>query len=338
MNKYLIKYPHHKYALESNSGIALLKILESRFAYPFDNYWEQFGYRIGGPVCYGFTKWILNEVTSKKENISDIIFVARDGYLLQKILELLPHSGKIKSHYVYAPRILISKLKNLDLRNNYKEYIANLFIGKGAVAVVDTVTLNFSSMKLIAMNIPNKIYGLFWTKLRSLQQNVFNFTYSTFQKEDYHKIYCWNLIEFILTSPEPPLSDWNGNTPIFQKVDYYESERKKIFLQIENGVLNFVQDVLKIDSELEFTNDFITKWVNSFLKRPNNADISAFKNIMFSELEDHSDIIPLDPFEKIGSRFLLKKIKDRLWLFSQRHPFLYFVLHKGKSLYTFLRK
>ena len=68
------------------------------------DYWTAFGYKIGGPVCYSYTQWIADKVENAYPDVSDIAFVARDGYLLQQIYQMLGHSREIKTHYVYASR------------------------------------------------------------------------------------------------------------------------------------------------------------------------------------------------------------------------------------------
>lgn len=66
-------------------------------------YWRRFGFEYGGPVCYWYLQWIERQIKGKK--IDDIIFVARDGYTLEKIFRLFGHRS-IKSHYIYASRQL----------------------------------------------------------------------------------------------------------------------------------------------------------------------------------------------------------------------------------------
>lgn len=77
------------------------------------NYWDKFGYNIAGPICLNFINWIKDDII--KRNINDIIFIARDGYILQKIFNLYDYST-IKTHYIYAPRSL-----NLICRLNYEK-------------------------------------------------------------------------------------------------------------------------------------------------------------------------------------------------------------------------
>ena len=81
-----------------------------------DNYWTEFGYKYGGPVAYGFTAWVAK--IAAKKGIDSILFVARDGYTIQKVFDLL-NTG-ITSQYVYAPRFL-NQVCRLDFEGNSKQ-------------------------------------------------------------------------------------------------------------------------------------------------------------------------------------------------------------------------
>lgn len=80
------------------------------------DYWKYFGYFLGGPVCYGISKFLYDRVIDK--NIKEVIFVARDGYTIEKIFNLFNKNNEIKTHYIYAPRT-ISILTNIDYKNNF---------------------------------------------------------------------------------------------------------------------------------------------------------------------------------------------------------------------------
>jgi len=64
------------------------------------NYWEKQGY-YAGAVSFAFTKFII--AAAKQHNIDKVLFLARDGFLLQKIFDVL--KGGIANDYVYAPRV-----------------------------------------------------------------------------------------------------------------------------------------------------------------------------------------------------------------------------------------
>ncbi|MCH7296015.1 HAD-IA family hydrolase [Acinetobacter higginsii] len=76
-------------------------------------YWQEIGYGYAAPLAYGYSKWI--ETTALEKKLDHLLFVARDGYLLQKAFKQF-HVGGIKTSYVYAPRLL-----NLVYRLDYEK-------------------------------------------------------------------------------------------------------------------------------------------------------------------------------------------------------------------------
>ena len=78
----------------------------------FGGYWEEFGYIYGGSVCFGLSKFIIDEL--EKMKIDELICVARDGYTIEKIIHLLaPH---LRTHYIHANRA-INLLVSLETDN-----------------------------------------------------------------------------------------------------------------------------------------------------------------------------------------------------------------------------
>lgn len=71
------------------------------------SYWQQIGYSLAGPLCLGYTQMIAKE--TKLNDIDTLLFVSRDGYLLQKAYNKIS-SKPVTNHYIYAPRILNLKL------------------------------------------------------------------------------------------------------------------------------------------------------------------------------------------------------------------------------------
>ncbi|EKP7733498.1 hypothetical protein P4A33_001882, partial [Campylobacter coli] len=107
-------------------GILLKKWLQSNKN--MDNYWEYFGYFYGGPICYGLSKFVYDE--AMKESLKEFIFVARDGYIIEKIFNLLQQQfdTNIKTAYIYASRILHLQI-NLEYLNEYSyQYRASSLI------------------------------------------------------------------------------------------------------------------------------------------------------------------------------------------------------------------
>lgn len=73
-------------------------------------YWDKFGIECVSPIYFGFTKW-LYELTKNSDNL---YFIARDGYIIQKIYSLFDDT--IKSKYLYCSRksLVIPSLYILD--------------------------------------------------------------------------------------------------------------------------------------------------------------------------------------------------------------------------------
>ena len=66
-------------------------------------YWQHIGYAMAAPFIFGYLAKIEEEVKNNK--IDTLLFVARDGYLLQKYYNILS-AKPVENHYIYAPRVL----------------------------------------------------------------------------------------------------------------------------------------------------------------------------------------------------------------------------------------
>jgi HAD superfamily hydrolase (TIGR01549 family) len=67
------------------------------------NYFRNFGYIYGGPAILAYTEWLKNRI--RDDNISDVLFLARDGYILKKVFEMITNNS-VNTAYVYAPRLI----------------------------------------------------------------------------------------------------------------------------------------------------------------------------------------------------------------------------------------
>lgn len=75
-----------------------------------NDYWYNFGYKYAGPIAYAYAMHIYK--AAQNQELNKILFVARDGYLIEKVFNTLNKSN-IKTDYVYAPRVL-NYTANLD--------------------------------------------------------------------------------------------------------------------------------------------------------------------------------------------------------------------------------
>lgn len=81
------------------------------------DYWGNLGYEYAGPVIYGYTRWIMNQ--SIDMGLDTLLFVARDGYTLQKVFDSF--KSNVKTQYVYAPRFFNLVCRLDYVRKNEKQ-------------------------------------------------------------------------------------------------------------------------------------------------------------------------------------------------------------------------
>ncbi len=79
----------------------------------YANIYYQIGYEILGILLYGYTKWLIKQIS--KQKIEKIFFLAREGNLLKKSFDKINHT-KVKSHYLYVSRrsTRVSLLKDIE--------------------------------------------------------------------------------------------------------------------------------------------------------------------------------------------------------------------------------
>lgn len=117
-NKKYVEYYNSNQTLQRSILIAMIAQHQINSN---STYWQEIGFSLGGPLAVGYIQKIINEI--ELNGIDSLLFVARDGYILQKVYQMLS-DNPIENNYIYAPRVL-----NLtcfaDYRNN-EAYLRNL--------------------------------------------------------------------------------------------------------------------------------------------------------------------------------------------------------------------
>lgn len=329
----------------------------------FGSYWKELGYKCAGPVAYAYSKFI--EQVTRENNITNIIFIARDGHLLKKVYNFL--YGSIKNSYIYASRIMknicfldqvnpkharmivefyeeehedireiVKKLrprKASDWQNILKDY-HDLFLSKGyskrylkylskfvskedSVALVDTITGDFSSQYLLTHTLGMDFIGIYWSNICHCKY-PFRFSCfkinSKFGRWDYDIFtYRWDFIEFIISSPELPVKFVNvdGSARYFQKISPEENIRVSVYPEIVDGAMEFVGDISKTFGKygVDMSAEMIIEYINLFIQFPEANDIKNMSNISFASDPDHGTYLPLLSRNIKFSEYLLSPIK-----------------------------
>ena len=87
-----------------------------------DDFWYSIGYTIMAPFVYGYVNFIRDKINPHQK--SDLLFIARDGYVLKECFDKFNKNKNITSHYIYAPR-MVKILGDLDFANK-PEYLKTL--------------------------------------------------------------------------------------------------------------------------------------------------------------------------------------------------------------------
>ena len=100
-----LKSKREKLFIKQNDDLTASMVLGLLHAFPQDKeigYWERFGHHFAGPVLVGYVNWLRKKFELDK--IDHVLFVGRDGYILQKLFEKM--GGETPSTYLFAPRYL----------------------------------------------------------------------------------------------------------------------------------------------------------------------------------------------------------------------------------------
>lgn len=321
------------------------------------NYWVDFGYKYAGPIAFAYAVYIYDKCI--RENINNVLFVARDGYLIQKVFNII-NLQQIKTRYVYAPRVLnytanldfdynrveqpriVCEYFNINVGDNtygdyiqknlsvfkklacaektktgYRPYISNLIGKNKKIGVVDTISGQLSSQKLIesesgvktvgfyVMTIPGSDildkmshYDFFTASLRNLALSG--------HKQDF--------IELIFSAPENPIITMRDGVPVYQNVSNpYEHMRHEIYKQIESGALAFASNMFKRWNKniIQITPKTIFKLINAYVSHPQRADIVAMFNAWRSPYADNKMYVPI--FAAPYHWWRIKETKQLVW-------------------------
>ncbi|KAG4097437.1 Haloacid dehalogenase-like hydrolase-domain-containing protein [Neocallimastix lanati (nom. inval.)] len=272
----------------------LLGLLASHNENAYKNYWYEFGYKYAGPVIFGYMQWLDEKI--KKDGIKKVIFVARDGYTLEKVFNLIKISDS-KTYYIYFPRKIAKKClygQPKEVKNSRKEYLLylNQFdLNDNNLAIVDSITNKYTSQRGLLALFPKKdIKGYYWFVGKEKFKNL---NFESYQKDHKHRI--GDLIELFMTAPTPPIDTITNGKPIFKEASNAEIIRIKLYPELSNGAIDFTLDYLKCFSILKsfFTSEMLIEWVNIFLYTPTEIDKNMFFTIEHAPNDNHSKYFKL---------------------------------------------
>ncbi len=291
-----------------------------------ENYWELIGKYYGGPIAYAYSCFIKKAII--EDGISEVAFIARDGYSLKKVFDLIKNES-VKTHYIYSPRIftevsaiVINSLKNelkktdenvikllgnnltkkeiknrsnteyLKIKNYFKDFQFNQ-----KFALIDSITGAFSSQKLFTNIFPEKnITGYYWYILECANSIKHNYQCNAFIGSESKNIQYWDIFEFLITAPEPPIRSIDDKgKPIYAEINKYEKKRISIYKKISPGIVSFTEDLLVsfTNNSIFFSKKDIINLIDLFCVYPTKIDKEKFTGIYISRDSDNVIYNPL---------------------------------------------
>lgn len=259
------------------SSVLLSLFVINRYKNDEKSMFYELGFFLGGAFAVGYTQFIHKICQSN--DVDFIIYVSRDGYILQKVYKIL-FGNDIKNEYVYASRRLILKSSHNRIKQDYykKLFINNYCIFKNDFSIKnyddlydkhfldykEYVDKNLESYKKYLEN--KDIRG---KRIVSVDTTTGQFTSSNFFKEIFRENFAFgifsgsfnesdnlyfaysdrlftkedtpivNILEELITAPEYNVIDFKDGNPLFEYPTPIEKNRIKIYKDIAEGILDF---------------------------------------------------------------------------------------------------
>lgn len=208
------------------------------------------GYTTGGYVFFPYVKWII-EMCIEKE-YTDVYFVARDGYVLKRIADIIIEHYELdmETHYIYLSR---NAAMGKD-RNALKEYIAqetnNSFQNSAWVDLQGTgKTLEVVSEMF------HCVFNVFYYYL--MESDVRRNNYSVYASRR-----RGNIIETLCRAPHGVTIGYkydNNKWEALLEKDYQDEEYENRIIVYANGVSDFSKKVLMLQDTNDIVFDFRKK-------------------------------------------------------------------------------
>jgi len=278
-------YKNHKDDLGASIMLGLLAYQSEQ---SYKNYWYEFGYKYAGPIILGYMQWLDQQLV--KEKIDTVLFVARDGYTLEKVFNLISNS-EAHTEYIYLPRKIAHECLSEESeiaeksKKEYRLYLDQFNLQDKKLAMIDSMTYWYSSQRALVELLPDKdIIGYYWLVG---PHPIENLTFETFQKDHIHRL--GELIELIMTAPTSPIETIANGKPVFKEPDEPESVRIKIYPDLSSGAVDFAKDYVNNFKKLKgfFSCEMLMEWIKLFQSRPTEIDKISFFNIEHASDENH---------------------------------------------------
>lgn len=111
-----------------------------------ENSYYSFGYERFGPLLYGFVNWLM--IDMKKNEIEQVFFLSRDGFIMQKVYKILGFSEEIPDFYFEASRRSL-RIPAYNRNMSYEEILHELPVPNrtNLIQIFDSVGLDINDFR-----------------------------------------------------------------------------------------------------------------------------------------------------------------------------------------------
>lgn len=364
----------------------LLGLVSFIYAEEEKNYWKMLGFKYGGPAIFGYMNWMKKQL--EKSDYRDVWFIARDGYTLQKVFDLLDEKKEFHTSYIYAPRVFNNlfylpykdvyevdhlqglsvveqiidyyknsnsilksespnKIENFEDGANfidkhlpiyqklaekeralYLDYLSPKLLSK-KIAMVDTVSLALSSQRFLSKILGSQqisIKGYYWALPQSSMDNS-GFEKYSYQKENKWIFNDWDIMEFLITAPEPPICGLKNGVPEHKKLNPEEKIRMELYPFVSEGAVKFAELALKCfdTGTLSFTAEDVAAWINKFTSIPTEWEKGFMKRVKHAYDSANKYYVPLcKPWWKNSTEIQPNTAPNTSLLVNEKYTFYLF--------------
>jgi len=254
-------------------------------------------------------------IEQRKDAVIDYLKSKSGGVSTVNTMELIDQEQK--SNFIMQN---IEELKKLSVEemSKYKQYLLEKKVDDSVIAVIDTITVSFSSQQLIAAALDDvSLMGYYFCALTEFDEYKNNKFKRFFPIRNRLKL--GSFIEFLMTSPEKPIQRIENNLPVYQdNISVYENNKIRIYPFVSQGEIDFAIDIQQIfgKDDIFLTDEIIYNWLDVFAENPKKCDKKYFKLIRHGQDILHSDfyvdIFPWWYDNAIFLRHRIRRIIDRI--------------------------
>ncbi len=242
-----------------------------------------------------------------------------DDHNAELLYDILPDRFKSEKTFtsIQEKKIIIENTlpylreKAITKKLEYLKYLEALGIEKNKkIVVVDTGAATFSAQQLVHYTLNTEVDGIYTTVSNEKYAKTKNIIYHTWKNKFDNIDDITGLIEFLFTSPEPPIIDIKENQPVYiAPVDSKELLRNKLYPDISSGEISFVADIKQRlqNLNIEFCCNSVNKFVRIFCTNMSNFEANRLSKIYCSSNANHTRY-DLKLLEQIKS---FSKIKNK---------------------------